>query len=103
MFVSHPQEWCSSPGEPRPQSRLPTKSKCRPIRRSSSVPSLLTWRQDATFGAGWHVPGGIISYKEAAGERIRATARRELGTEVAFDPEPVAGEQFMDPDRRGGG
>jgi len=62
--------------------------------------TMLTWRQDQIYGAGWHVPGGIIRYKETAEDRIRATARRELGTEVAFDPEPIAVEQLMDPDRR---
>jgi ADP-ribose pyrophosphatase YjhB (NUDIX family) len=62
--------------------------------------TLLTWRQDETYGAGWHVPGGIIRYKETAEDRIRATARRELGAEVAFDPQPIAVEQFMDPERR---
>jgi ADP-ribose pyrophosphatase YjhB (NUDIX family) len=62
--------------------------------------TLLTWRQDETYGAGWHVPGGIIRYKETAGDRIRATARRELGAEVAFDPEPIAVEQIVDPRRR---
>jgi ADP-ribose pyrophosphatase YjhB (NUDIX family) len=62
--------------------------------------TLLTWRRDETFGAGWHVPGGIIRYKESGEDRIRTTARRELGAEVAFDPEPIAVEQGMDPDRR---
>ena len=62
--------------------------------------TLLTWRQDETYGAGWHVPGGIIRYKETAAHRIRATASRELGAEVAFDPEPIAVEEAMDPDRR---
>src|SRR5450756_1168563 len=46
------------------------------------------------------VPGGIIRYKETAEDRIRATARGELGAEVAFDPEPMVVEQAMDPDRR---
>lgn len=58
--------------------------------------TLLTWRQDETYGAGWHVPGGIIRYRETAEDRIRATARRELGVETAFDAEPVAIEQAMD-------
>jgi colanic acid biosynthesis protein WcaH len=62
--------------------------------------TLLTWRQDDTYGAGWHVPGGIIRYKETLEDRIRATARRELGAEVAFDAQPIAVEQLMDRDRR---
>jgi colanic acid biosynthesis protein WcaH len=62
--------------------------------------TLLTWRHDDTYGAGWHVPGGIIRYKETAEDRIRATACRELGTDVAFLPQPFAVEQAIDPDRR---
>jgi ADP-ribose pyrophosphatase YjhB (NUDIX family) len=62
--------------------------------------TLLTWRQDETYGAGWHVPGGIIRYKETAEQRIRATALRELGAEVAFDSQPIAVEQYMDPTSR---
>ena len=50
--------------------------------------TLLTWRDDEYFGAGWHVPGGIIRYKEMAADRIRACAREELGAEVAFQTAP---------------
>ena len=62
--------------------------------------TLLTWRQDETYGAGWHIPGGIIRYRETAEHRIRATARRELGADVTFDAEPMAIEQAMDPSHR---
>jgi colanic acid biosynthesis protein WcaH len=51
--------------------------------------TLLTWRDDEFHGAGWHVPGGIIRFKETAADRIRACARQELGVEVAFDPAPI--------------
>ena len=51
--------------------------------------TLLTWREDEFFGPGWHVPGGIIRYKESAAERIRACARAELGADVASDPAPL--------------
>jgi ADP-ribose pyrophosphatase YjhB (NUDIX family) len=60
---------------------------------------LLTWRDDEIFGAGWHVPGGMIRYKETAEDRIRATAREELGAEVAFDGAPIV-EQIIEPERR---
>jgi len=40
--------------------------------------TLLTWRDDEFFGAGWHVPGEIIRYKESAADRIRTCARLEL-------------------------
>jgi colanic acid biosynthesis protein WcaH len=60
---------------------------------------LLTWRDDEIFGAGWHVPGGMIRYKETAEDRIRATAVEELGAEVVFESVPVV-EQIIEPDRR---
>jgi ADP-ribose pyrophosphatase YjhB (NUDIX family) len=62
--------------------------------------TLLTWRQDETYGAGWHIPGGIIRYKETAEARIRATALAELGAEVDFEPQPLAIEQTLEPERR---
>jgi ADP-ribose pyrophosphatase YjhB (NUDIX family) len=51
--------------------------------------TLLTWRDDEFFGAGWHVPGGIIRYKESAAQRIRACAREELSAEVSCDAAPL--------------
>jgi ADP-ribose pyrophosphatase YjhB (NUDIX family) len=51
--------------------------------------TLLTWRNDEFFGVGWHVPGGMIRYKETAADRIRACAREELGADVSFDATPV--------------
>jgi len=51
--------------------------------------TLLTWRDDELFGAGWHLPGGIIRYKESAFERIRACAREELGADINCDREPL--------------
>jgi colanic acid biosynthesis protein WcaH len=51
--------------------------------------TLLTWRDDEFYGPGWHVPGGIIRYKESAADRIRACAHHELGADVSSDPEPL--------------
>ena len=51
--------------------------------------TLLTWRDDEFFGPGWHVPGGIIRYKEMASDRIRACAQEELGAGVAFEAVPL--------------
>jgi ADP-ribose pyrophosphatase YjhB (NUDIX family) len=52
--------------------------------------TLLTWRSDEHYGPGWHVPGGIIRYKETAHQRIHEVARQELGASVEFDPAPLA-------------
>jgi colanic acid biosynthesis protein WcaH len=59
---------------------------------------LLTWRDDRHYGAGWHVPGGIIRFGEPAEDRLRITAARELGAEIDFDPAPLAVEQFLHPE-----
>jgi colanic acid biosynthesis protein WcaH len=51
--------------------------------------TLLTWRDDEFYGPGWHLPGGIIRFKETMADRVRACAREELGAEVNPDPEPI--------------
>jgi ADP-ribose pyrophosphatase YjhB (NUDIX family) len=57
--------------------------------REDDSRTLLTWRDDEFFGAGWHVPGSIIRYKEAIADRIHACARHELGTDVSFNLAPL--------------
>jgi ADP-ribose pyrophosphatase YjhB (NUDIX family) len=51
--------------------------------------TLLTWRNDVAYGPGWHIPGGIVRYKELAADRIHAVARGELGVDVACEPIPL--------------
>lgn len=60
---------------------------------------LLTWRDDEYYGAGWHIPGGIIRFKETAAARIRETARLELGAEVTFEPIPRTVRESIEPVR----
>jgi ADP-ribose pyrophosphatase YjhB (NUDIX family) len=57
--------------------------------RDAQGRTLLTWRDDEFYGAGWHVPGGIIRFKETFADRIRACAREELGAEVSSDSRPL--------------
>ncbi|MDD5600039.1 MAG: hypothetical protein PHV82_18990 [Victivallaceae bacterium] len=57
--------------------------------------TLLTWREDDFFLPGWHIPGGIIRYKECAAERIRAVAADELGCGVRFGNNPLAVNEIM--------
>lgn len=56
---------------------------------------LLAWRDDKYSGAGWHVPGGIIRYKERIEKRIKEVARLEIGTSVQFERTPLAINQFI--------
>lgn len=65
--------------------------------------TLLTWRDDNYSAPGWHIPGGIIRFKETAAERIHATAQQELHAMVEFDPTPLALHEIIHPvrDERG--
>jgi len=67
--------------------------------RDSSGRTLLAWRSDAFSGQGWHIPGGIIRFKEQLETRIQKVARQEIGTEVTFKPQPIAMHQLMHPTR----
>ena len=52
--------------------------------------TLLTWRDDRIYPPSWHIPGGIIRFKETIEQRIHAVAENELGVKVKFKKEPLA-------------
>jgi ADP-ribose pyrophosphatase YjhB (NUDIX family) len=68
--------------------------------KNESNQTLLTWRDDGHWKAGWHIPGGIIRYKEKISQRIRTVARIELGAEVKVQAGPLAVNEFLHPGRR---
>ena len=49
---------------------------------------LLTWRSDKFYGPGWHVPGGVIRFKEKINDRINAVAMEELNAKISFKSSP---------------
>jgi len=64
--------------------------------------TLLAWRDDEYSGTGWHIPGGIVRFKESLENRIQQVAISELKTEVRFNPNPISLNQaFCNPDTRG--
>jgi len=62
--------------------------------------TLLTWRDDKYYGPGWHIPGGIIRYKEKIDERIQAVAKNELNARIKFKKEPIAINEIICPRRK---
>ena len=62
--------------------------------------TLLTWRDDGYWKPGWHIPGGIIRYKETIADRIKAVSAHELGAEITFEQGPLAVNEFVHPLRR---
>ncbi|THF65692.1 NUDIX hydrolase [Pseudothauera nasutitermitis] len=61
--------------------------------------TLLAWRDDIHSGTGWHIPGGIIRFKETIASRIQQVALSEIGTPVEYDPEPLALNEMIHHDR----
>lgn len=57
--------------------------------RDPKLGTLLTWRSDKFYGPGWHVPGGVLRFKEEPSTRIQRVAELELGAEVTFGDEPL--------------
>ncbi len=57
--------------------------------------TLLSWRADPYAGTGWHVPGGIIRFRETFAVRIAKVAVAELGSKVEYDPKPLAVNEII--------
>lgn len=56
---------------------------------------LLSWRNDPFHDAGWHLPGGIVRFKEKFEQRVLKVAETEIGSVVKFDPVPIAINQII--------
>ena len=62
--------------------------------------SLLSWRDDPYAGKGWHMPGGVIRFKETIKERIDEVVRTEIGTFIdSYIEEPVTINEIFDHER----
>ena len=64
--------------------------------------SLLSWRDDEFSGSGWHIPGGIVRYKEKMENRLNEVAKQEIGINVQFYPEPLVLNQAFVPHKTRG-
>jgi len=51
--------------------------------------TLLIWRDDKYYGPGWHIPGGIIRFKETFSSRVHKVAKSELGMAVKHSKDPL--------------
>ena len=57
--------------------------------KNNTGQTLLTWREDKFYGPAWHIPGGIIRFKESIEDRILMVSKCELGCNVEFNPDPI--------------
>lgn len=99
------QELSGNPRQGLPQPVFKLVSQLTPLInvdlliRNELGQTLLTWRADEFYGPGWHVPGGIIRFKESFAERIAKVAATELGCQVEFDAAPLAMNEVTNPHR----
>ena len=53
--------------------------------KNSQNEVLLTWRQKGqVYPEGWHIPGGIIRYKEKILDRVHKVAKNELSCKISL-------------------
>jgi ADP-ribose pyrophosphatase YjhB (NUDIX family) len=58
--------------------------------------TLLSWRDHQYSGKGWHIPGGIIRFREIIAERIKQVALTEIGEMVEYDIKPLTLIEVID-------
>jgi ADP-ribose pyrophosphatase YjhB (NUDIX family) len=63
--------------------------------KNKSGQTLLTWRQDQFYGPAWHIPGGIVRFKERIEDRIIKVAKTEVGCGVKFSPDSICFRQII--------
>ena len=59
--------------------------------------TLLAWRDDEFAGQGWHVPGGVVRFKEKMIDRVHEVARTEIGQTVHVNPFPLTHNEVFCP------
>lgn len=57
--------------------------------------TLLSWRDDQYAGKGWHIPGGIVRFRETLESRIEKVALSEVGSLIQYEPTPIAVHQMI--------
>ena len=69
------------------------------IKSSDKQSTLLTWRDDDLYGPGWHVPGGVLRFKETFVERASKTLEDELQIKEASFSGPIGFHEIFNDHR----
>ena len=76
-------------------SRLTPSISVEAIVKSSDLSkTLLIWRDDKMYGPGWHLPGGVLRFKETLKDRLLKTLDSELGIVKADIKGPLVFMKF---------
>ena len=60
---------------------------------------LLSWRDDGTYGPGWHIPGGVVRFKENLLSRVSKVCSNELSIDSISDIQLIQVNQIMNKHR----
>ena len=65
--------------------------------------SLLTWRDDELYGPGWHVPGGVVRFKETLTSRVEKVLENEIAAPASKIEGPIGFHEIFNEkrDKRG--
>lgn len=66
--------------------------------RNENNQVLLTWRRDQFYN-GWHIPGGILRFKETFTKRLEAVAQEEFGARIEHGAAALAVNEMFHPHR----
>lgn len=69
------------------------------VKSDDGKKTLLTWRDDQYYGPGWHVPGGVIRFKEKLLDRVHTVAKKELKRELKCIDGPVGFHEMFNQTR----
>lgn len=61
---------------------------------------LMTWRDDEHCGKGWHIPGGIIRFKEKIEDRLKKVAKNEIGISLSGQNKFLEMNQIIAPNKK---
>lgn len=105
-IISRLESFIKDPSKGLPEEIFLLTSRITPLInvdlliKNKNRQTILTWRDDGFSAAGWHVPGGIIRYKESLAERIKSVAALELGAKVKFSATPLIIREVIVPSFR---
>jgi colanic acid biosynthesis protein WcaH len=58
--------------------------------------TLLAWRDDIHSSTGWHIPGGIIRFRETLATRLQKVAQNELGIDhIEYYPKHISVNELI--------
>ena len=69
------------------------------IKSQDEQSTLLTWRDDEFYGPGWHVPGGVVRFKETLSSRVEKVLKQEIAASALKFEGPIGFHEIFNDQR----